>query len=88
MLLMICTSPSDEFETVIDLELGADDVVRRPVGPRELLARTKALLRRAVWERDTHRCYSSAAVRFRELTIDIVRQEVTPGRGTRPAQRG
>lgn len=36
----------DEIDRVVGLELGADDCVTRPVGPRELLARIRAVLRR------------------------------------------
>jgi DNA-binding response OmpR family regulator len=38
--------PSHEADRVIGLELGADDYLTRPFGPRELLARVRAVLRR------------------------------------------
>ncbi|MBF0622587.1 MAG: response regulator [Magnetococcales bacterium] len=46
MPILILTSRSDEVERVIGLEMGADDYLVKPVFPRELLARVKALLRR------------------------------------------
>jgi len=41
------TSRGDEAERVVGLELGADDYVAKPFSPRELLARLRAVLRRA-----------------------------------------
>jgi DNA-binding response OmpR family regulator len=48
----------DEIDRVVGLELGADDYITKPFGPRELLARIRAVLRRqhlgrVVWQRDT-----------------------------------
>ncbi|MEP6464671.1 MAG: response regulator transcription factor [Parafilimonas sp.] len=45
--VMMLTSRSEEIDKVLALELGADDYVTKPFGIRELLARVKAMLRRA-----------------------------------------
>lgn len=45
--IMMLTAASDEADRVIGLELGADDYIAKPFSPRELMARIKALLRRA-----------------------------------------
>jgi two-component system OmpR family response regulator len=45
--IIMLTASSDEADRVIGLELGADDYIGKPFSPRELLARIKALLRRA-----------------------------------------
>ena len=45
--VLLLTVRSDENDKVIGFELGADDYVTKPFGLRELLARVKALLRRA-----------------------------------------
>lgn len=45
--ILMLTARSEEFDRVLGLELGADDYIVKPVGLRELLARIKALLRRA-----------------------------------------
>ena len=45
--ILMLTSKSEEIDKVLALELGADDYVTKPFGVRELLARTKALIRRA-----------------------------------------
>jgi two-component system, OmpR family, response regulator RegX3 len=44
--IIMLTAKDDEVDTVIGLELGADDYVTKPYSSRELLARIKAVLRR------------------------------------------
>ena len=45
--ILMLTVKSGETDKVLGLELGADDYVTKPFSPRELVARIKALLRRA-----------------------------------------
>lgn len=45
--ILILTAKEDEFDKVLGLELGADDYLTKPFSPRELVARIKAILRRA-----------------------------------------
>jgi len=45
--ILILTAKSQEVDKVLGLELGADDYVTKPFSPRELLARIRAILRRA-----------------------------------------
>lgn len=45
--IIILTGRKDEADRVMGLELGADDYLTKPFSPRELLARIRALLRRA-----------------------------------------
>jgi two-component system, OmpR family, alkaline phosphatase synthesis response regulator PhoP len=59
--ILIVTAKGTEVDKVLGLEMGADDYVVKPFSPRELIARVKALLRRAnpdiaapksgIWER-------------------------------------
>ncbi|HMU40422.1 MAG TPA: response regulator transcription factor [Pseudomonadota bacterium] len=44
--ILMLTARGDETDRVVGLELGADDYLSKPFGPRELLARIRALLRR------------------------------------------
>src|SRR5512136_3020537 len=45
--IIMITARGEEVDRVVGLELGADDYVCKPFGVRELLARVKAVLRRA-----------------------------------------
>ncbi len=45
--VVLLTAVSEETDRIVGLELGADDYVTKPFNPRELLARIRAILRRA-----------------------------------------
>jgi len=45
--IIMLTAASDDLDRILGLELGSDDYMGKPFNPRELLARIKALLRRA-----------------------------------------
>jgi len=45
--IVMLTARDDEFDKLLGLELGADDYVTKPFSPRELVARVRAVLRRA-----------------------------------------
>jgi DNA-binding response OmpR family regulator len=45
--VLMLTAKGDETDRVVGLELGADDYIAKPFAPRELLARLRAVLRRA-----------------------------------------
>jgi two-component system OmpR family response regulator len=44
--ILILSAKSDEIDRVVGLETGADDYLVKPFGPRELIARVRAMLRR------------------------------------------
>jgi two-component system catabolic regulation response regulator CreB len=46
--MLFLTARSDEIDRVVGLELGADDYIAKPFSPRELVARVRGILRRAV----------------------------------------
>ena len=46
--VIMLTARTDEVDRVVGFELGADDYLAKPANPRELLARIRAILRRAV----------------------------------------
>jgi two-component system alkaline phosphatase synthesis response regulator PhoP len=48
--IILLTALLEESDKVLGLELGADDYITKPFGPRELLARTRAVLRRTAKE--------------------------------------
>ena len=45
--VVFITAKSEEIDTVVGLELGADDYIAKPFGKQEVLARIRALIRRA-----------------------------------------
>src|ERR1700681_1241159 len=48
--ILMLTARGDAMDRVVGLEMGADDYLPKPFEPRELLARLKAILRRATNE--------------------------------------
>jgi two-component system OmpR family response regulator len=67
--VIMLTARGDEADRVVGLELGADDYVAKPFSPRELLARLRAVLRRA--QPDTLAAKLSAA----GITVDTGSRE-------------
>lgn len=47
--IIMLTGSAEIVDRVVGLEIGADDYIAKPVDPRELLARLKAVLRRTLW---------------------------------------
>ena len=45
-VILMLTARDEDFDQILGLEMGADDYIAKPVQPRVLLARIKALLRR------------------------------------------
>ncbi|HEX6887693.1 MAG TPA: response regulator transcription factor [Candidatus Nanopelagicales bacterium] len=45
--ILFCTARDDEVDRVLGLEMGGDDYITKPFSPREVVARVKAVLRRA-----------------------------------------
>ena len=68
--ILILTAKGDPLDRIIGLELGADDYLAKPFEPRELLARIKALLRRASVRAHGEDEQAQTALRFGSLTID------------------
>lgn len=74
--ILMLTVQSEEIDKVLGLEMGADDYLTKPYSPRELLARVRALLRRAYGELATENTLLYAG----DLTIDLARSQVLRGR--------
>lgn len=50
--VIMLTAKGDDIDRILGLEMGADDYLSKPFNPRELLARIKAILRRASQEKE------------------------------------
>lgn len=68
--IMMLTSRSEEIDKVLALEFGADDYVTKPFGIRELMARTKALLRRSD-QNHTQTLSPKTTIHFKDIFIDM-----------------
>lgn len=70
--IIMLTARDDEVDKVIGLSVGADDYVVKPFSPRELVARTKALLRRprAIDAQDPASEQGSDTITVRELQVE------------------
>jgi DNA-binding response OmpR family regulator len=71
--ILILTARDEDLDEILGLELGADDFVSKPVPPRVLLARIRALLRRVKAQPEKGR---DNRVVMGDLTVDAGRREV------------
>src|SRR6059058_3607823 len=78
--ILMLTAKSTELDRVLGLELGADDYLTKPFSMAELLARVKALLRRAELLRQAQKSQAQgagqASLRNGEIEIQVARREV------------
>ncbi|QDF98495.1 two-component system response regulator KdpE [Azoarcus sp. DD4] len=71
--ILVLSARSDEQDKIGALDAGADDYLTKPFSVGELLARVRALLRRAEGDRGQE----AALIRFGEVEVDLARQLVT-----------
>lgn len=71
--VIMLSALGEEMDRVVGLELGADDYLAKPVSPRELLARVRAVLRRQQSAVDRP---GGAICRFAEWSFDLRRREL------------
>jgi two-component system response regulator RegX3 len=73
--IIMVTAKSDEIDTVVGLEVGADDYITKPYRMRELVARMRAVLRR--FEDAEVVPTNSAPLVGHDIAVDVDRHEVT-----------
>jgi two-component system response regulator RstA len=76
--ILMLTARTDDLDQVLGLEMGADDYVAKPVRPRVLLARIRALLRRVSdsgASKETEEVTSSSRLSFGNLVVDSAMRE-------------
>ena len=69
--IIMLTARDQDVDKIVGLEIGADDYLTKPFNPRELVARVKAILRRAVPSVKTQR------LSVGDIVLDMDRREVT-----------
>ncbi|APX94393.1 DNA-binding response regulator [Halomonas sp. 1513] len=69
--ILMLTARTDDMDQVLGLEMGADDYVPKPVQPRVLLARMRALMRRT----DSGESSGDARLTFNNLVVDSATRE-------------
>jgi two-component system OmpR family response regulator len=79
--VILLTAMVEETDRVVGLEIGADDYVTKPFNPRELLARIKAVLRRAHSLPPSREPAGRGRVRFERWTLDLDRRDLVDDDG-------
>ena len=74
--ILMLTAKAEESDKVLGLELGGDDYLTKPFGPRELVARVKALIRRSEDRQE------EVIVKAGALEVDLARYTVSIRRRT------
>ncbi len=74
--IVMLTAMGEETDRIIGLELGADDYVPKPFNPRELLARIRAVLRRAGDQDEHRRDPSTRSYRFGGWSLEPARRRL------------
>ncbi len=74
--VIMLTAMAEDTDRVVGLEMGADDYVVKPFNPRELLARIKAVLRRADSLPRQRRPPNAETIRFDRWVLNVVQREL------------
>ena len=76
MPVIMLTAMAEETDRVVGLEIGADDYLTKPFNPRELLARIKAVLRRANSLPQQHQQFENQRLAFDRWILDSDQREL------------
>lgn len=74
--IIMVTAKGEEIDTVVGLEVGADDYVTKPYRLREVVARMRSLLRRSNWSDETEAFSEGRVITVSDIRIDIDKYEV------------
>jgi DNA-binding response OmpR family regulator len=70
--IIMLTARSEESDKLIGLEIGADDYITKPFSPKEVVARVRAVFRRA----EQYSASAPETIRAADLTLDLPRMRV------------
>lgn len=79
--VIMLTARGEETDRIVGLEMGADDYLPKPFNPRELLARIKAVLRRAQALPPASIMPEARQLRFASWTLDLARRQLVSPTG-------
>lgn len=79
--ILMLTAKDDEVDKIVGLEIGADDYMTKPFSMRELLARIRAMLRRAEMAEEKP-LSKETTFKVNNLEIDVARRQATLGNKT------
>ncbi len=77
--IVMLTAMGEETDRIVGLEMGADDYLAKPFSPRELLARVKAVLRRATAPQPV--ADGATVLRFEGWSLDLTKRELRSADG-------
>lgn len=86
--IIIVTAQGEDVDKILGLEMGADDYVVKPFNPRELLARIRAVLRRAEPQSRVDPGQSNQAFQFSGWRVSLLAREVVSPSGMKVAMTG
>jgi len=79
--VIMLTARGEETDRIVGLEMGADDYLAKPFSARELLARIKAILRRARSLPENLRADAARNIRFGDWLLDTVKRQLISAAG-------
>lgn len=81
LAIVMLTAKGDDLDRIVGLEMGADDYLAKPFHPRELLARVRAVLRRAGRGGGGASSKTGRDIRFAGWRLDTARRELSDPAG-------
>lgn len=86
--IIIVTAKAEDVDKILGLEMGADDYVVKPFNSRELLARIRAVLRRAEGQNRVGASQPRQTYHFAGWRMELLSREVVSPRGIKIAMTG
>lgn len=74
--IIMVTAKGEEIDTVVGLEVGADDYITKPYRLREVVARMRSLLRRSNWSDETEGVSEGRVLTVGDIRVDTDKYEI------------